>query len=151
MHPVQMLDWTFDVSAPGAEGVRDYMLRYMGQVFVGGAFGPVAGSIMGWAVSIVFGFLLLSAVNTAIVDLVAISFLMARDGELPPVFQKLNNFGVPNAGIIIATIVPAALVVAVSDMAGLADLYAVGVVGAIATNLGARSTDKHLAPVKWER
>src|SRR5207247_89915 len=26
-----------DVNAPGAEGVRDYMLRYMGQVFVGGA------------------------------------------------------------------------------------------------------------------
>src|ERR1041384_62913 len=28
-----------DVNAPGAEGVRDYMLRYMGQVFVGGALG----------------------------------------------------------------------------------------------------------------
>src|SRR5207247_642939 len=26
-----------DVNAPGAEGVRDYMLRYMGQIFVGGA------------------------------------------------------------------------------------------------------------------
>src|SRR5207248_5531765 len=25
-----------DVNAPGAEGVRDYLLRYMGQVFVGG-------------------------------------------------------------------------------------------------------------------
>src|SRR6266478_1035707 len=29
-----------DVNAPGAQGVRDYMLRYMGQVFVGGALGP---------------------------------------------------------------------------------------------------------------
>src|SRR5207237_7219842 len=29
-----------DVNAPGAEGVRDYMLRYMGQVFVSGAIGP---------------------------------------------------------------------------------------------------------------
>ena len=28
-----------DVNAPGAEGVRDYMLRYMGQIFVGGALG----------------------------------------------------------------------------------------------------------------
>jgi nucleotide-binding universal stress UspA family protein len=36
-------------------------------------------------------------------------------------------------------------VLAVKDMAGLADLYAVGVVGAIATNLGATSTDRHLA------
>ena len=98
-----------------------------------------------------FGFLLLSAVNTAIVDLIAISFLMSRDGELPTVFQKLNKFGVPNAGILFATVVPAVLVIMVRDMSGLANLYAVGVVGAIATNLGASSTDKHLGLVKWER
>src|SRR5207302_1656595 len=34
-----------DVNAPGAEGVRDYMLRYMGQVFVGGALGLPFGHI----------------------------------------------------------------------------------------------------------
>ena len=150
MHIVHASDGN-DVNAPGAEGVRDYMLRYMAQIFIGGAFGAAAGHIAGWAVSIVFGFLLLSAVNTAIVDLIAISFLMARDGELPPVFQKLNRFGVPNAGVIFATLVPAALVIAVKDMSGLANLYAVGVVGAIATNLGASSTDKKLGLVKWER
>ncbi len=140
-----------DVNGPGAEGVRDYMLRYMAQVFVGGSFGHVAGNIAGWAVSIVFGFLLLSAVNTAIVDLIAISFLMGRDGELPPVFYKLNKFGVPNAGLIVASAIPFVLVLMVSDMGGLAELYAVGVVGAIATNLGASSTDKHLGLLKWER
>lgn len=140
-----------DVNAPGSNGVRDYMLRYMAQIFVTGSFGATAGHIAGWAVSIVFGFLLLSAVNTAIVDLIAISFLMSHDGELPPIFQKLNKFGVPNAGIVFATIVPALLVVMVGDMSGLADLYAVGVVGAIATNLGASSTDKKLGLEKWER
>jgi nucleotide-binding universal stress UspA family protein len=36
-------------------------------------------------------------------------------------------------------------------MSGLADLYAVGVVGAIATNLGASSTDRHLNLGKAER
>ena len=36
-------------------------------------------------------------------------------------------------------------------MAGLADLYAIGVVGAIATNLGATSTDKKLKLAGWER
>jgi len=36
-------------------------------------------------------------------------------------------------------------------MAGLADLYAVGVVGAIATNLGATSTDRKLSIKTWER
>jgi len=140
-----------DVNAPGASGVRDYMLRYMGQVFVGGAFGHTAGVWAGWLVSLVFGFLLLSAVNTAIVALIGISFLMSRDGELPPRFQKLNEFGVPNLGLIVATIIPTLLVLAVKDVSGLADLYAVGVVGAIATNLGACSTDRKLALVKWER
>ncbi|MGP8198419.1 MAG: universal stress protein [Limisphaerales bacterium] len=140
-----------DVNAPGATGVRDYMLRYLGQMFVGGALGHTAGLAMGVLVAYVFGFLLLSAVNTAIVDLIAISFLMSRDGELPPRFQKLNQFGVPSLGLMVATIIPIILVVVVQDMSGLADLYAVGVVGAIATNLGASSTDRKLGLGTWER
>jgi len=140
-----------DVDAPGHPGVRDYMLKYMAQVFVTGANHPLLGHWAGIIVSLVFGFLLLSAVNTAIVDLVAISFLMSRDGELPPRFQKLNQFGVPNLGLIVATVIPAILVLAVQDMGGLAELYAVGVVGAIATNLGACSTDSKLGLVTWER
>src|SRR5437764_9787369 len=107
-----------DVNAPGAEGVRDYMLRYMGQVFVGTALGGSLGHIFAVIVSIVFALLLLSAVNTAIVDLIAIQFLMARDRELPKVFQRLNNWGVPAAGMLLATIVPMLLVVLVKDMAG---------------------------------
>ena len=140
-----------DVNAPGNPGVRDYMLRYMAEVFFGSPFGSLAGQVAGWIVSGVFGFLLLSAVNTAIVDLIAISFLMSRDRELPEPFEKLNRFGVPNLGLIVATVIPALLVVAVKDVAGLADLYAVGVVGAIATNLGATSTDKKLDLRLWER
>jgi amino acid transporter len=140
-----------DVNAPGAEGVRDYMLRYMGETFVGGALGPAIGHAFGFAVSITFGLLLLSAVNTAIVDLITIQFLMARDRELPSIFQRLNKWGVPGIGMLLATIVPMALVILVKDMAGLADLYAVGVVGAIATNLGATATDWKLSIKKWER
>ncbi|PYK68915.1 MAG: universal stress protein UspA [Verrucomicrobia bacterium] len=140
-----------DVNAPGAEGVRDYMLRYMGESFVGGALGSGIGHAFGIAVSIVFALLLLSAVNTAIVDLITIQFLMARDRELPNLFQHLNKWGVPSAGMMLATIVPMLLVLMVKDMAGLADLYAVGVVGAIATNLGASATDRKLAIKTWER
>ncbi|MEY2530870.1 MAG: hypothetical protein QOI96_955 [Verrucomicrobiota bacterium] len=140
-----------DVNAPHAEGVRDYMLRYMGEVFVGGALGPAIGHAFGVAVSIVFALLLLSAVNTAIVDLITIQFLMARDRELPNIFQRLNQWGVPSAGMLLATIVPMLLVLMVKDMAGLADLYAVGVVGAIATNLGATATDRKLQIKTWER
>ena len=140
-----------DVNAPGAKGVRDYMLRYMGETFVGGALGPAVGHAFGFAVSITFGFLLLSAVNTAIVDLITIQFLMARDRELPSIFQRLNKWGVPSVGMLLATAVPMLLVILVKDMVGLADLYAVGVVGAIATNLGATATDWKLSIKKWER
>ncbi|PYJ95493.1 MAG: universal stress protein UspA [Verrucomicrobia bacterium] len=140
-----------DVNAPGAEGVRDYMLRYMGQIFVGGALGPAFGHLFAVVVSIVFAFLLLSASNTAIVDLIMIQFLMGRDRELPGIFHRLNKWGVPNLAAVLATVVPMALVIFVKDMAGLADLYAVGVVGAIATNLGATSTDRKLSIKTWER
>ena len=139
------------VVAPGGGEVRDSMLRYMAETFVSGPFGVHVGHLAGIAVSLVFGFLLLSAVNTAIVDLVAISFLMSRDEELPSVFQKLNRFGVPNLGVIVATVIPVTLVLAMKDVAALADLYAVGVVGAIATNLGASSTDRKLDLARWER
>jgi amino acid transporter/nucleotide-binding universal stress UspA family protein len=140
-----------DVNAPGAQGVRDYMLRYMGEVFVGGSLGPALGHVFGFVVSIVFAMLLLSAVNTAIVDLIMIQFLMSRDRELPAIFHRLNKWGVPGLAMAVATVVPMALVIFVKDVAGLADLYAVGVVGAIATNLGATSTDRKLSIKVWER
>src|SRR5439155_312298 len=97
--PKQTGGLAFLISIPNAivaEGVRDYMLRYMGLIFVGGAFGAPFGHIFAVIVSIVFALLLLSAVNTAIVDLIAIQFLMSRDRELPNIFQRLNKWGVPN-------------------------------------------------------
>src|SRR5205823_9838756 len=54
-------------------------------------------------------------------------------------------------GMLLATLVPMLLVIIVKDMSRLAYLYAVGVVGAIATNLGAPSTDRKLAIKSWER
>ena len=76
---------------------------------------------------------------------------MARDREIPAIFQRLNRYGVPAIGMALTTIVPVLLVLFVKDMAGLADLYAVGVVGAIATNLGATATDRKLSIKQWER
>jgi amino acid transporter/nucleotide-binding universal stress UspA family protein len=140
-----------DVNAPGAEGVRDYMLRYMGQTFVGAALGPGLGDAFALAVSVVFGLLLFSAVNTSLVALINIQFLLARDREIPKVFQQLNRWGVPGLAMILATAIPMCLVIFVKDISSLAELYAVGVVGAIATNLGATATDR-TRPVKpWER
>src|SRR5256714_1989767 len=140
-----------DVDAPGAQGVRDYMLRYMGQVFVGSVLGPAGGHVFAVIVSVVFGLLLFSAVNTSIVALINLQFLLARDREIPRIFQHLNKWGVPTVAMILATIVPMLLVILVKDIAGLAELYAVGVVGAIATNLGATATDRTRPIKSWER
>jgi amino acid transporter/nucleotide-binding universal stress UspA family protein len=139
------------VNAPGHPGVRDYMLRYLGEVFVGGALGPTLGHLFGFTVSIVFALLLFSAVNTALCDLIAIQFLLSRDGESPRVMQRLNGFGVPVVPVFVCAIIPALLVIAVNDMSGLADLYAVGVVGAITVNLGSTATDFKLVLKRWER
>jgi len=130
-----------EVDAPGAPGVRDYLLRHMGKVFVGDALGLQAGDIASTIISILFGLLLLSAVNTAMVALSSLTHLMARDWELPRIFYKLNRHGVPIAGLLLSIVIPAALVVGMEDISKLADLYAVGVVGAITLNLGATSTD----------
>src|SRR5205814_3938894 len=91
-----------DVDAPGNSGVRDYMLAYMAEIFAGHAFGALAAKIAAIAVCIAVAFMLLSEANTAIVDLISIQYLMSRDGELPPVFQKLNKFGVPNLAMLAA-------------------------------------------------
>src|SRR5437764_3959072 len=48
-----------EVNAPGAHGVRDYMLRYMGETFVGGELGPAIGNAIGFAFIITFSLILL--------------------------------------------------------------------------------------------
>lgn len=125
------------------EAHRDDMLRLLAEYYVGPAFAVGA--------SLVFALLLLSAANTAITDLVSIQFMMSRDRELPAAFGGLNKFGMPALALAVAVIVPLVVVVAVADVGHLADLYAIGVVGAVAVNLGSCSTDFSLPIRRWER
>ena len=118
------------VSAPGYPNVRDAMLRYMGEVFAGTLIGPAWGKLFGIAISVTFAFLLLSAVNTALVALNSLLYVMSDDGQLPSSFQKINRFGVPYVPLVFATIAPLIVLAAVHDMEALASLYAVGFVGA---------------------
>ena len=119
------------------------MLRYMADVFIG----PHFANLVGW----VFGVLLISAVNTAITGMVALLYVMARDGELPDTFLQLNRFGVPWVPLIAATILPV-LVLNIDDkVEGLAALYAIGVVGAIAINLGSCAVAKSIPLKGFER
>ena len=68
--------------------------------------------------------------------MVALLYVMARDGELPDTFLLLNRFGVPWVGLITATVLPVVVLNIDDKVEGLAALYAIGVVGAIAINLG---------------
>lgn len=139
------------ISAPGYPNVRDFMLRYMAEVYVGLASTPLMGQIAGMIVGTAFSLLLLSATNTAIAALVSLIFVMARDGELPEIFLKLNKYGVPTYGLLFSTLVPIVLIYFVHDVVGLADLYAVGFIGAIVVNLASTSTDKALPITKPQR
>ncbi len=139
-----------NINAPGEPGVRDFLLRYMGQHFVSILIHPVVGQIFAIVIGVVFCALLLSAVNTAIVALIGLFFVMSRDGELPGTFQRMNRFGVPIIPWLFAMIVPAVILLIMKDLSALADLYAVGFVGAIATNLGATSTDPRM-PLSWPK
>ena len=57
---------------------------------------------------------------------------LAKDRELPPIFAKLNRFGMPSLALIIATLLPILVIIVEKDIVHLAALYAIGVVGAIA-------------------
>ncbi len=112
--------------------------HYVGETFARGA-------------ALVFAMLLLSAVNTAITGLVSIQYMMAADKELPPRMTGLNRWGMPAMPLWIGTIFPAIVVLIVPAVDDLADLYAIGVVGAVALNLGACSTNWRLKMARYER
>jgi len=111
-------------------------LRRMAEHYVHPAFGVV----MGWTM----GLLLLSAVNTAVVAMVALLYSLAQDGELPPVFKQLNSYGVPWVPLIVAVALPILVLDLAPGLEALASLYAIGVVGAITLNLWSTSTAKGL-------
>ena len=50
--------------------------------------------------------LLVSAVNTAIVALIGVIYMMAQDGEMPRQFARLNKHGVPRIPLIVAVAIP---------------------------------------------
>jgi amino acid transporter len=140
-----------DVNAPNYPNVRDAMLRYMAEIFAGSLFGVALGHFFSLIISVVITLLLLSAVNTALIALISLLFIMSRDGEMPDIFQKLNRFGVPFYPTLASFLLPIFVLFFISDVLGLANLYAIGFVGAIAVNLGATSTNSALSLKTWNR
>jgi amino acid transporter len=119
------------------------MLKVIAQHYVGPTFAAVS--------SVVFAALLLSATNTAVGALVSVQFMLSRDRELPNAFAGLNRFGMPMVPLVVAAVIPAVVLLIFPAVEQLADLYAIGVVGAIAINLLACGTNFDLELKKWER
>src|SRR3977135_1313608 len=112
------------------------MLRFMGEQFATASFGLGFGQAFGWIVGVGFLLLLLSAANTAIVAMIGLLYMTARDGEMPPQFKRLNRHGVPLYPLLIAVGIPVIVLLTATSFESLAGLYAIGVVGAITVNLG---------------
>src|SRR5438270_13360350 len=95
----------------GAHSMREALhlrsedtLRFIGEQFGTQNFGPLFGQTFGWIVGIVFFFLLVSAANTAIVAMIGLLYMMARDHEMPPVFTHLHRYCVPRLPLLIAVV-----------------------------------------------
>lgn len=140
----------------------DVMLNYLGEHYGALAWNAHAGNLFGWGgdfvghklgliIGVVVGLLLLSAVNTALSAMIGLIYMLARDGEMPKSFTKLNSQGVPWVPLLIALGLPFSLTIFTRDIDSLADMYAIGVVGAIAVNLGSCWYNKKLGLSWWER
>ena len=127
------------------------MLSLMGQHYASVPFGAGVGTAFGILVGVVVGLLLVSAVNTALAALIGLFYMLARDGEMPRSFTRLNLHGVPRWPLVLATVLPALTVLLAPDLNTLMGLYAIGVIGAIAVNLGSCTFNPKLDLKLYER
>jgi amino acid transporter/nucleotide-binding universal stress UspA family protein len=133
---------------PQMEQRWEDMVRFLAEQYGARALGAGFGHGFGLVVGVVVGLLLLSAVNTAIGALIGLTYMMARDGEMPRTFTRLNAHGVPWIPLGIAVLLPLTVAALAADLQALAGLYAIGVVGAITVNLGSCAFNRQL-PLKW--
>ncbi len=129
----------------------DDMLRFVAEFYGSETFGPWFGHAFAWVVGIVFFLLLLSAANTAIVAMIGLLYMMARDQEMPRQFKKLNGHGVPLVPLAIAVGLPIIVLLSSSNFESLAGLYAIGVVGAITVNLGSCTFNRVIGFTWYDR
>ncbi len=133
---------------PELEKRWEDMMRFLAERYGAMALGEPFGQVFGVAVGIIVGLLLLSAVNTAIGALIGLSYMMARDGEMPRNLTRLNSHGVPWIPLGLAAAMPFLVAASATNLESLAGLYAIGVVGAITVNLGSCVFNPKLG-LKW--
>src|SRR6266513_4501699 len=100
---------------PQLEAHKEDMLRFLAQVYGGMVGGLAVGQALSIVVAIVFGLLLLSAVNTAVVALIGVVYMMAQDGEMPRQLARLNSHGVPRIPLVAAVAIPILVLAVTKD------------------------------------
>src|SRR6266542_6431480 len=125
-----LLGWAMLSLSPALKeallGHWDDMLTELAVQYGQMALGAHFAKLFGFATALIVGLLLLSAVNTAVVALVGLLYLLARDGEMPQTFAGLNRHGVPWLPLLIATALPVLVVAFSPDQISLMELYAIG-------------------------
>jgi len=117
------------------EQVKNTSMKLIAEVSATNALGPGLGRAFGHVAGWVFALLLLSATNTAIMAMVSVLFAMAQDGEIPKRLTKLNYSGVPWIGLVVSCVVSVAVILVERRPEKLAELYIIGVCGAITTTV----------------
>ncbi len=102
--------------APQLADHKEDMLRFLAEHYGAVAIAPWFGTAFGIAVGIVFGLLLFSAVNTAVVAMIGVVFMMAQDGEMPRQLARLNRHGVPQLPLLAAVALPILVLALTSDV-----------------------------------
>lgn len=130
---------------------RDYMLRFLGGHYGEKVLGKWGGEIFAGWVGLVFGVLLLSAVNTALNAVIGVIYMMSQDGDLPRPLTRLNRHGVPILPLVAGTVLPIGILAIAPNLEVLAHLYEISVVGAITVSLGSCMANRRLEMRLYER
>jgi amino acid transporter/nucleotide-binding universal stress UspA family protein len=136
---------------PAVKEYRDTAVKVLAVAAGQRLGGETLARLLGLASGVVFGALLLSAANTAIMAMVSVLYAMGQDRELPRPLTRLNYSGVPWFGLLICCVVPAGLLLVISDVGALSHLYAVGVCGAITISILGCVVNLALPIRLWER
>ncbi len=124
--------------------VRDTAMEVIAEHTATATFGAGFGAVFGKVSAVVFAGLLLSATNTAVMAMVSVLFAMGQDNELPKGLTKLNYSGVPWVGLVLAVTASIVVLLIERDPVALAELYIIGVCGAITVSVATCAFNKKL-------
>ncbi len=148
---LQQLEQTSPESIERINEVKNTSMKLIAETVATRSFGESAGAAFGGVAAFVFALLLLSATNTAIMAMVSVIFSMAQDGEMPRSLRRLNYSGVPSLGLIVSVIACVAVVLVERRPERLAELYIIGVCGAITVTIMSCAMGRKVEVRPWER